>query len=307
MRASMSGRCARGAIAFAGVAAVLGMATGGGANAAPAGEVHLPDLIAVEPVVVREVQQCLGGAGSVWRNPCSLPDGTNFISFSTIPANLGNGPLELRSEINPQDKTTSIAYQRFYTHNAKNRLEFVSESPVGTFDYHPSHRHFHFGGYAELELRTSECFGADSSCVGGVVSTSEKIGFCLVSSGKTDESSLEHFASRTPYRDGRQTCMNRNGIQGISVGWYDEYQWSLPDQHIALPPGLPDGHYWLVQRVDAENRLTEINENNNESRVLLFLGEVGDFSAVFPLCKVAPINYISQLTSKGYRFARPCT
>lgn len=265
----------------------------------------MPDLVAVEPIVVEQIQECVGGRGSIWRNPCSLPEGTQFISFSTIPANLGEGPLELRSEINPLDKTTSIAYQRFYTHSPKNRLAFASETVVGTFDYHPTHNHFHFGGYAELELRKAEC-PVDAPCeVGDLVSTSEKIGFCLVSSGQTDVTSLEHFAARTPYRDSRQTCANRNGIQGISVGWYDEYQWSLPDQHIALPAALPDGRYWLIQRVDAENRLTELSEINNESRVLLYVDRSSDPGLAQTECKVSPIESISRLATV-YEFARSC-
>lgn len=57
---------------------------------------------------------------------------------------------------------------------------------------------------------------------------------------------------------------------GISVGWYDLYQRSLPLQWIDVT-GLIAGDYWLEAEVDPGNNIEETDDFNNAARVMVTL------------------------------------
>ena len=49
---------------------------------------------------------------------------------------------------------------------------------------------------------------------------------------------------------------------GLSVGWRDPYQWTLPDQELPLV-GLRDGVYRLTATADPDRWFHESNQRNN--------------------------------------------
>ena len=61
----------------------------------------------------------------------------------------------------------------------------------------------------------------------------------------------------------------------MSVGWSDPYFWQLEDQSVAVT-GLADGRYRLTADADPDNWLTETNEANNETWVVIALGTLPD-------------------------------
>ena len=67
----------------------------------------------------------------------------------------------------------------------------------------------------------------------------------------------------------KTTCNGRHRLavdMGLSVGWNDPYQWTLPDQ--ALPIiGLGDGIYRLTATADPDGWFRESNERNNSTWV----------------------------------------
>ena len=75
----------------------------------------------------------------------------------------------------------------------------------------------------------------------------------------------------------RSACGTQTSLtlrHGLSVGWGDNYQWSLPDQYIDTT-GLPDGTYRLWATADQANRFQESNDANNATRADLQIDASG--------------------------------
>lgn len=110
------------------------------------------------------------------------------------------------------------------------------------FEWSPCHGHYHFTGWADYRLEDS---------LGQTVAVGHKQAFCLVDS--------------LPYgvRPSRfATC----SYQGISAGWADVYDASLPGQWVDVTD-VPEGDYELVVTVNADGRVTEVDEQPNTVRV----------------------------------------
>jgi hypothetical protein len=113
------------------------------------------------------------------------------------------------------------------------------------FVYDPCHNHYHFEGYIKFRL-------LDTNQV--VVATGKKIGFALVDGERWDTTNgdpSDHFDEEN---------------QGIQHGWADLYDYLLPCQYVDITD-VPPGPYTLEQEVDPDNKLAELNESNNVTRV----------------------------------------
>lgn len=200
----------------------------------------LPDLV-TEAYFLRDLQV----------DRSTIP-GRRLLRFSNSVANVGDGVLELRG--GQVTGSTREVWQRIY-----NSDRSYSQRLVGNFVYHPSHKHMHFEDFVDYYLRQR---GADNS-VGAIVAESRKVSFC-VRDTQVANSSLPGF-TWPPYF---LSCTAN--VQGITVGWRDVYNKRLPEQWIDIT-GIPPGRYWLESRADRNNRLVEINENNNLTRVAIIL------------------------------------
>jgi len=218
-----------GLITLATTVAVIGPAT-----ALDPGEAHLPNL---------QVRR----AGNI-----TLDDVAGELRFTNTVINVGDGPLELRPEHAPDDTTT--AYQRIFTHDQLGAWSLLSESAVGTFIFHPTHDHWHFGGFARYQLRRV----APDGGAGKVIrAAADKVSFCLTDTTVV-RPELEHAPGARVY----PVACDPYQIQGISVGWADVYLWWLPDQSIDVT-GVRDGHYWLTTTVDPDDTLAETDDTDN--------------------------------------------
>ena len=215
-------------------------------HARPADLPHLPDIRTLPPHDLR------------------LDDGdmrsSRELRLTNTVWNAGDGPLELRAE---NTGTTTVAYQRVYTHGASGTPRLAYERDVGTFEFHPLHDHWHFQGFARYHLHAVSADGG----VGRRLRESDKISFCMIPTSLI-EKRIEHYGWGGNYRCGE------NAMQGLPVGWGDDYVWSLPGQSIDVT-GLPAGHYWLVSTADVEQRLEETDESNNAAQVLIRLTKQG--------------------------------
>ena len=212
--------------------------------AGPPGTIHYPDLQTLPPSDI----------GIEY----DRTTGHKLLRFSNAIANLGEGPLEVIPTNNATTATTD-AYQRLYSHDQNGNWYVASTVYVGTFVFHPQHNHWHFEDFARYELHD---VAPDGSIGSTVLSSSQKVSFCLTDYAQVD-SSLEHSATAT-YIPCEQT-----DPQGISVGWADVYDWYLEGQSLDIT-GLPDGDYWLVSTADPDNLLNEGGgafERNNTSSV----------------------------------------
>ena len=195
-------------------------------------------------------------------------DGERYLRFTAALANVGRGPLEVR----PGRTRDCPAGQRFASQilyrdvdgNGRYRRTVdtgTHRRPAGCMVFHPQHDHWHFDAAARYTLVTAE--------EATLVATRPKTSFCLRDIRRVPES----WDVTTRYAAYYGAC-ERDTPQGISIGWADVYDSSLPGQRVRLPRGLADGVYCLRVTVDPQDRLKEVGEANNRSvRALRLTGD----------------------------------
>ncbi len=179
------------------------------------------------------------------------------LRFASTLANVGVGPMELV----PQERVPCPRGQRGaaqavyhdgdgdgrFARRADRRTELVA---TGCMLFHPTHGHWHFDASARYELTAASN--------GETVGVQDKVSFCLRDSERlrTGEVPTQRRAYRQCERDRRQ---------GITVGWTDVYDPSLPGQSFRLPRAAPDGVYCLRLEADPDGLLRESDETDNGS------------------------------------------
>lgn len=205
----------------------------------------LPDLV-VDPAALSHT-----------RIDTSTMPGRRLMRLSTSTPNIGAGALEIRgSTVVAPDQQQVL--QRIYRSDGS-----FSDRLAGTFVYHPTHQHTHFGDWAVYRLRSVLSDGN----AGAVIASGNKTSFCLLDVVPFDPGGELPVVPPAAYT----TCGAT--IQGISPGWADVYDLELDDQWIDVT-GLPDGPYWLEAEVDHANQILELapgGEDNNVSRIRIVL------------------------------------
>jgi len=203
---------------------------------------RLPDL----SVIIPTGRMAIAGTGS-----------SRVLQYTHDTFNGGSGPLVIQ----PQYNMASGAYlgtQYLYAYSA-GAWTLLKEAPLaGTFVFHAEHGHFHFP-FASFGLYAVRADGGP----GAPVAPSQKIGFCIADSFIYDATlpnagALGNLGS----------CADPTSLRGLDIGAVDEYDKTDPGQSILLA-GVPDGTYWLRAVVDPEGFLTESDESNNETDVLV--------------------------------------
>jgi hypothetical protein len=214
-----------------------------------AGELRYPDLKALPPSDVR--------FDEVWI------DGVNHdvLRFTAVEWNAGPGPLELRPAYVDEDGRTVVSQRVFDSSGHYQEFE------AGHFVYHPTHHHWHFEQFAAYELWTKSDYDrwlASGRTVGGPTyrgskTTGQGESVCLRDSGM-----IERLRG-TPNSIHYNVCGMT--VQGISVGWGDDYDYRLPDQWIDCGEDLPpDGDYVLRLVADSANLIYESPDKADPSR-----------------------------------------
>jgi hypothetical protein len=183
-------------------------------------------------------------------------DGTTHLRFGTLSWNSGAGPLELRAGAIDNVNGKQEVIQRIYSDDGSYR-----DVKAGSFVYHPGHAHVHFDDYALYTLQPVVANGAADRI-------SSKTTFCII-----DTSKINFKLPGAPKRAIYKTC--NTSMQGLSVGWGDEYPYSVLGQSIDIT-ALPDGDYDLKIEIDPKSQIVELNDNDNIStvRVRLMNGTV---------------------------------
>ena len=186
------------------------------------------------------------------------------LRFSTTHWNQGAGPLQIRGatetgpcppELLDQGTVCTFAKQELLDPNGN----VVEIRDAGVAVFHIEHNHWHQGNVAKFELRAG-------SLDGPVVAANTKVTFCLI-----DYDSDPNFVSRRSER----VYFDCNGVlQGISVGWGDEYHHSTPLQNMDIT-GLPAGEYYLTHLANPVGNWLESNYYNNDSWVKLAISRQG--------------------------------
>jgi hypothetical protein len=186
---------------------------------------------------------------------------SGLLSFDTTSWNDGDGPLELiAGRVDSHAKKQQV-YQRIHYNDGT-----FTDRLVGDFVWHKLHNHFHYEEYARYTLQRA---GAPASSQ----RTSQKTTFCVM-----DTDLIDPALPGAPANAVYSSCGNVK--QGMSVGWADTYGRHLAGQAIDVT-GLPDGRYNLTIAVDPQRRLTELDENDNTSCLVLDLSiSTSTFSVV---------------------------
>ncbi|HEX2363379.1 MAG TPA: lysyl oxidase family protein [Jiangellaceae bacterium] len=185
--------------------------------------------------------------------------GQRQLWFTSIIANAGIGPAEvIPDELLPCPPGQQHASQVLYLDSGGNRQYdpktdlMTTTRRGGCMLDHPGHGHWHFDAMARYALTRQ---GQRSPLV-----SSDKVSFCLRDNRATPSASrvkvAKHYGDCGPEK-----------VQGISPGWADVYDTDLPDQHLALPAGLPDGRYCLYNEADPLELLMETDDEDNASAV----------------------------------------
>lgn len=190
----------------------------------------------------------------------SRADGDLRLKFATTIYNAGRGPLETRGARDPRSGALEV-YQYVYEGERA-----VKGRPVGTFNYNHRHGHLHFDDFARYELWALDAQGRRTERV----AANAKVGFCLmdIKSMASDRTHLQSGLISKPGGPVYAGC--RRDIQGISVGWGDEYLALLFEQDLELS-GVPSGDYALVVTTNPQRRLEELRYDNNAAVAYLTL------------------------------------
>jgi lysyl oxidase len=227
------------------VAAACG---GGGSNpfkapGPPVGHALLPDIAPSPPLDVH-----IKKAGGRW-----------VLSFSSILVNIGDGDFLLRAT-----RTNGVWHVEqdvpYSTSGAKTIV--VPAKLVWAGD---GHNHWHIARIATNRLVR---IGADgkASLEGGVVDS--KTGFCFYDVTRV----LDKGPLKAVYPRGNcgKSQQDDNVAMGLSLGWADIYNYSLPGQSIDVTK-LPDGLYRLWAKADERHWFREQRHDNNTTWVDLRL------------------------------------
>lgn len=180
---------------------------------------------------------------------------TEALRFSFAVANRGAWPLDLESRPAHADTARSEAWQCVSWITTRG---CVARQHSGALRWHESHGHFHYGGFARYELRRVVDGGVDWSR-SGLVTAQRKVSYCLTNGPRDRWSSADPLGPNPAY-----VCGNWIGLQGISPGYVDIYDWELPGQFLRIS-GLPNGRYALAVTVNPNGSLAERSRTDNKA------------------------------------------
>lgn len=191
-----------------------------------------------------------------------------YLRFSNGIANTGGGPWALRPDPPIGTAAFTNAVQEIRSNGSPDEcspdlpkqvtecFDVLQEKVVSSFEYHPTHNHWHTADVALFEVRKG-------SATGPVVGTNSlKLGFCLLDLYKLDDNAP---TSEKTFWD----CYT--SYQGISAGWVDQYHQATDGQQVDLT-GVENGtDYYLVSTTNPTGAFLEQDKTNNTAWVTFTL------------------------------------
>ena len=188
-------------------------------------------------------------------------DGRLVLRFSTTSWNNGVGPFILHADPPEEENQRQSVFQQIERSDGS-----VRQVKIGTFVWDGRHRHLHFNDYAEYIL--TPLVAPEGARRQGL-----KVAFCIVDTERVDRA-LDGAPKRAVFR----SCNPE--IQGLSVGWGDLYDFTIPGQEIDvsdLAERGASGQYLLTLVIDPTNVVVETtdtpkaNAKDNTSTVWIYL------------------------------------
>lgn len=173
-------------------------------------------------------------------------NGRRLLRFSSTMVNLGRGPLEIRANRASRNSPWNID-QVIFTTAGTRRVDTSAAMSYGG----DGHGHWHVSRVVDVDLWSAARHARGA-----------KIGYCFFDTTRVSRT----LPGSRPWPFYRESmCARRTGLtsrMGISVGWGDRYQSTLPFQWVDIT-GLPGGAYVIRAMVDARNRFVETSNINN--------------------------------------------
>jgi hypothetical protein len=192
----------------------------------------------------------------------STSNGRRLLRLTTIILNSGDGQFELAGRRSSTGVSAMTVRQRIYDSAGGSRE--ISTSGQGRYAG-DGHSHWHIQNVSTMQLLAGN---------GGSVKAGSKVGFCFFDTNLFYPD-LPRSPSSPVYRG--SGCGSSSSLRvkmGVSVGWGDKYQYSLPYQWIDIT-GVPSGTYTVRAIVDSQNYYRETNDANNCSWTRLRLTSSG--------------------------------
>lgn len=241
----MSHRARRlaGGVALACAVALLAAGCGGRADArwtgAPQGAEMRPDFAPMPPEDIHTKQV----------------DDSWTVEFSSSLVNVGAGDFHATANRSVGD---AWVMTQDIEHVDGGASHVVSEAePVWGGD---GHEHWHISRYVTYYLHALDAAGQET----GEPRTDHKVGFCIYDFQRSE---LGIGPEESVYK--REGCGEEDAdhlAMGLSVGWSDDYHWSLPGQSINID-GLEDGDYRIYAMADEDEVFVEESRDNNRTWV----------------------------------------
>lgn len=205
-----------------------------------------------------------------------------YLGFESAAGNVGDGPLVVVGRRDSVQEPAMQLVQRITRSDGttrslpfRARLRYVRSA---------DHSHWHVLGFMRYELRRDK---------GTSVRHDRKTGFCLGDRYKVAAPPPGAPASRR-FRDrcGKGQPQLLTLVEGISVGWGDNYVPNLEGQEFELT-GMAPGRYVLVHRVNPDRQLLESDYSDNVASMAFVLG--------WPQGRSAPprIDVVARCTGKA--------
>ena len=229
----------------------------------PVGHPVLPDLVPQPPKALHTKQV----------------DGRWQVEFSSIIVNTGEGEFVLHAN---RDNGQWHLFQDvpYSTSGAK-----VVPIPSKLIWGGDGHNHWHV---ERVAINWMVPVGPDGKPEPGATPlVDSKVGFCMYDFDRV----LDRGPTKAEHVRG--TCGDQqatDSYQGLSVGWEDVYDWTLPGQNIDVQD-LPDGQYRLYAQVDKDRRFREANRANDLTWVDFTLGTMSGGVRTALVTKTGPTAY----------------
>lgn len=214
-----------------------------------------------------------------------LSSGRTILKFSASFVNRGKSQFELIGSPSGVGSSQRNVNQRIVTENGSSQ-----DKLVGSFEWHAAHDHYHYGDFADYVFGSVRLLSSDKA----PIAIRQKTTFCL----RDNELAMPELVGAPKSKTFAYCTQTR---QGVSVGWTDIYDYTLPDQYIDVHD-MPAGIYSLSFFLDPNQRFTEERKDNNISTVFFELDPAKKL--VRPIAAAAPFstsrnNFPSQFLIRG--------
>ena len=208
-------------------------------------------------------------------------DGHYWLRFSAMIANVGDGPLEVRSTRRCTDCPHMRVSQAILQSDGSFKVRATRTKQ--RYDNSDGHHHWHVMGMERYEL-----FPLDAPFASGPL-TGHKRGFCFFD-GYVRDPSLPNFQPSPQYSYfGCGTPSSQSLLVGLSVGWGDLYPYDFAGQYVDLA-GVVPGDYLVCLTADPSNWFRETHDGNNASWAKIHIPAATDL----PDNQQTPISAIAQ-------------